>query len=202
MYYNGKRDKNKTHKQRAVLKWAKKLKAIELLGGKCAKCGHSNPCSLEFHHHDDNKEAGYHSLAHHSWATIKKEILKCTLLCSNCHSDLHFSESFNKHKEEIYEKMNDLKDNCSNRVDHGEIIMLNKQGISQSQIAKKLKCGLSTVCEVLKSNGIHTHLKRRKIDVPKVLELRKLGMTNPQIAEKLGINRYSIAKAVKKYQES
>ncbi|MFH1386417.1 MAG: hypothetical protein ABIH50_01970 [bacterium] len=69
-----------------------KEKAIDHKGGKCEVCGYSR-ChdALEFHHIDDNNkkfgisEKGYTR----SWETVKDEIGKCWLLCSNCHRELH-----------------------------------------------------------------------------------------------------------------
>ena len=39
-----------------VLSYAKKYKAIELLGGKCEFCGEDRFFRLSFHHPDENKE--------------------------------------------------------------------------------------------------------------------------------------------------
>ena len=60
---------------------------------KCDKCGETHPACLEFHHINGNKKkkilickmanSGY------STASIKKEIAKCQVLCSNCHKKLH-----------------------------------------------------------------------------------------------------------------
>jgi hypothetical protein len=68
-----------------------KEKIIEYLGGKCLACGYKK-CSrsLDCHHKDPNKKefhfAGKHCL---SWDRLEKELKKCTLLCRNCHGELH-----------------------------------------------------------------------------------------------------------------
>lgn len=70
-----------------------KAKAINLLGGKCANCGlvanNDNIAAFEFHHHDNNKEFTIGNIANRSWNVIKQEVMKCTLLCSNCHRIEH-----------------------------------------------------------------------------------------------------------------
>jgi hypothetical protein len=69
-----------------------KVKAVELLGGKC-KCGY-NKCysAMHFHHPDpDAKSDLFHRLRNRTWAVIKEELLrqKCELLCANCHAESH-----------------------------------------------------------------------------------------------------------------
>jgi hypothetical protein len=74
--------------------WCKKIKAIELLGGKCLKCGNSNPLVLEFHHLK-NKNYNVSDIKEHRWSKIEKEIKNCMLLCSTCHR-IHEHEIGNK----------------------------------------------------------------------------------------------------------
>ena len=68
-----------------------KKKAVEMLGGKCAMCGGVfDPCVYDFHHKDPKeKEVGLAKLMHRTWDLIEKELVKCVLLCSNCHRVLH-----------------------------------------------------------------------------------------------------------------
>ena len=70
-------------------------KKVELVRGfkrglGCFVCGEDEPCTLHFHHMDpDNKTERvanlHHGHAHACW----KEIIKCVLLCGNCHSKFH-----------------------------------------------------------------------------------------------------------------
>ena len=68
-----------------------KTKAVAYLSGKCF-CGYDR-CerALEFHHLDPLKKdfniarSGYTR----SWNSVKKEIEKCILVCSNCHREIH-----------------------------------------------------------------------------------------------------------------
>lgn len=75
------------------LKW--KLKAINLLGGRCCKCKavvhHS---AFDFHHKDPSKkDRSIKNLISGSWKRIEKELLKCVLICSNCHREHHWREN-------------------------------------------------------------------------------------------------------------
>ena len=68
-----------------------KIKAVALLGGECNRCGYKeNIVALEFHHKDaSKKEFAIGAAANKSWNSIEEEILKCELLCSNCHRIEH-----------------------------------------------------------------------------------------------------------------
>lgn len=77
--------------------WAKKIKAIKTLGGKCEKCSDDNIFHLTFHHiNKDDKFMDIGKMRNHRWSLIIKELDKCKLLCRNCHQELHFNETSNK----------------------------------------------------------------------------------------------------------
>lgn len=79
------------HKNRSILKWAKKIKAIEMLGGKCEICGDDNILHLVFHHKNmmNDKEIEINKIRDNRWSIIEKELKKCILLCQNCHNEIH-----------------------------------------------------------------------------------------------------------------
>lgn len=84
---------NTKRKYAYILSWNKKIKAVNLLGGKCQECGENRPWLLSFHHKDtDEKEYNIKSIRTRRWSLIEKEILKCELLCHNCHQNKHFIE--------------------------------------------------------------------------------------------------------------
>lgn len=67
-----------------------KIRAVELLGGCCSECGFSGHISaLEFHHPDNNKSFTIAKHQNKAWDTVVKELLKCKLICSNCHRIEH-----------------------------------------------------------------------------------------------------------------
>jgi hypothetical protein len=66
---------------------ALKERALAFLGGKCHICGYCKcPAALDFHHMS-GKEFSISSKS--SWKRIEAELLKCVLLCSNCHREVH-----------------------------------------------------------------------------------------------------------------
>lgn len=74
-----------------ILRYAKKIICINYLGGKCKKCGEKNVIKLTFHHRDESlKEEKISSILDRHIDKIIKELDKCDLLCSNCHTEIHF----------------------------------------------------------------------------------------------------------------
>lgn len=76
--------------------WRKLIKerAIEALGGKCACCNQQfESCCYDFHHIDCNeKDFELSSIQYNgakSWYKIRDELLKCALVCANCHRLVH-----------------------------------------------------------------------------------------------------------------
>lgn len=61
------------------------------------KCGESHQACIEFHHPDNNKEAGIADLiGYNCKSRILKEIAKCIPMCSNCHKKLHWDQRRSK----------------------------------------------------------------------------------------------------------
>lgn len=74
-------------------RYAKKIKSINYLGGKCKMCGDNNIHHLVFHHINNDKEFEISTLKSNRWSKIKEELKKCELLCDNCHQELHYDEN-------------------------------------------------------------------------------------------------------------
>lgn len=81
-----------TFKRRAI-----KEMLIKRAGGKCVRCGYSKCMrALEFHHKDPNKkDFGISDCLTKDMTSLKKEVDKCVLVCSNCHAEIH---------QELYEQ--------------------------------------------------------------------------------------------------
>lgn len=64
---------------------------VKYLGGECVNCGYCKSMrALEFHHIDPTlKDPNFKSLRGWSKIRLRKELDKCILLCSNCHSETH-----------------------------------------------------------------------------------------------------------------
>lgn len=70
-----------------------KIRAVNLLGGKCSSCGYDKYVgALDFHHKDPEGKDFSISHAKMSWRQIEEEIKKCVLLCANCHREEHRHE--------------------------------------------------------------------------------------------------------------
>lgn len=77
---------------KGVIYWRQrvKIKLVEYKGGKCVICGYDKCIqSLEFHHIDPKEKDFTISGKTKAFDKMKKEIDKCMLVCSNCHSEIH-----------------------------------------------------------------------------------------------------------------
>lgn len=78
-----------------ALRWTKrKIDAINSKGGQCEDCGlklvDSHHCVFDFHHlNPKTKDMDWNKMRLVSEKKLKKELDKCTLLCSNCHRIRH-----------------------------------------------------------------------------------------------------------------
>lgn len=67
-----------------------KLKIVELMGGKCLRCGYNKSVSaLQLHHIRGDKDLAVSQMYNRSWSDVLKELEKCTMLCANCHFEVH-----------------------------------------------------------------------------------------------------------------
>lgn len=64
---------------------------VNYKGGKCEKCGYDK-CfdALHFHHNNPAEKDFGISLTFRELSEYYKEVDKCSLLCANCHSEIHF----------------------------------------------------------------------------------------------------------------
>jgi hypothetical protein len=79
---------------RVVSEKRKKIRrmAVEYKGSKCEICGYDRCIeALEFHHNDiTKKDFGISNKGYtRSWLKVKEELEKCTMVCANCHRELH-----------------------------------------------------------------------------------------------------------------
>lgn len=65
---------------------------VDLLGGECHDCHQSYPLAVyDFHHtHGGKKFAVGEKIITKSLTEVKREVLKCILLCANCHRIRHY----------------------------------------------------------------------------------------------------------------
>jgi len=81
-------------------RWKSKIELVNLLGGKCSRCGwDKHPAGLQFHHRDPSQKE---FMLNANKLLIKgrhTEVLKCELLCACCHMIEHANT-------ELIKKMN------------------------------------------------------------------------------------------------
>lgn len=72
----------------------RKLQLVREAGGVCSRCGYEkNLAALTWHHLNPKSksfELDLRHLSNRSEISIRKELAKCRLLCSNCHAEIHF----------------------------------------------------------------------------------------------------------------
>lgn len=155
----------------------RKKKAIELMGGKCNKCGYCrNYAALEFHHIDPSKkefesDAGRHK----SWNKFINELKKCILLCSNCHREEHHAEMAITHqpyKVDTYMNLSGPKST-------------GKCPTCKTEVFGTKYCSHACSCD-----------SRRRVKRPNREELEELIKTTPftRIGEKYGVSDTAIRK--------
>jgi tRNA(His) 5'-end guanylyltransferase len=82
--------------QYCMQRWHNKRKKFILeKGGKCFDCGivanENNLAIFDFHHRDSSsKEYDWNKLRLRNEKSIRAELIKCELLCSNCHRIKHW----------------------------------------------------------------------------------------------------------------
>jgi hypothetical protein len=72
----------------------RKVRLVNMLGGKCSVCGYDkNIAALDFHHKDPSKketQLSYSNLLKMNWDKCVSEAKKCILLCATHHRELHY----------------------------------------------------------------------------------------------------------------
>lgn len=72
---------------------SRRLKLIEMRGGKCHICGYNkNQSALVFHHLKNNEKRfgiDIRKCSNCTWEKLVEEANKCELLCHNCHNEIH-----------------------------------------------------------------------------------------------------------------
>lgn len=83
------KDKQNTSNRRNRKKYRQQLNDLKAEQG-CKNCPESDPCCLDFHHHNDDKVSEVSTiLAGTSFSKALEEANKCVVLCANCHRKLH-----------------------------------------------------------------------------------------------------------------
>ena len=88
---------NKAKRTQMLKSRARKLELVNRFGNKCAHCQQTfPPCCYDFHHLDPTqKDKKITQLTGASLEKLEAEVLKCIMVCSNCHRIIH------AYKEEV-----------------------------------------------------------------------------------------------------
>ena len=126
---------------------------VNLLGGKCSKCGYSKCLdALCFHHLSDKKfTLDIANLRSKNLQILNKEVNKCILLCSNCHMEDHHHDL---NIDDIIHDNNKQKQKSINR----KIMLINKRG------GKCYHCSYNKNLAALCFHHIDPSTKKIKLD--------------------------------------
>ena len=85
--------RNQIYRLRQLRGRKRKLELLRMMGTSCSLCGYArNHAALEFHHRDQSSKSfqlDLRSLSNRCWRSILEEARKCSLVCSNCHAEIH-----------------------------------------------------------------------------------------------------------------
>lgn len=97
----------------------------------CGECGERHPGCLDFHHRnpcDKLHNIARLALAAHKRDVLMEEIVKCDLLCSNCHRKHHYSEGYKAHWS---------KEALARHAEYAARAAANPQLIAQENVIRK-----------------------------------------------------------------
>lgn len=99
------KNQTNTYHSQTMRAFERKLRLIEMMGGKCSQCGYNNNiAALHFHYCDSAQKSfklGARVLSNKRWYLIVGEAQKCVLLCANCHAEAHNPELSLKNVQHI-----------------------------------------------------------------------------------------------------
>lgn len=200
-------------KDKFILRWAKRYRAVQEMGGKCNYCEESNIFLLDFHHLDPSKkEFGISQASSLDWNVLKLELDKCVLVCSNCHRGLHITEvkeQFDELFDEIVEKSKVVHTINRPKLDEDYIYELLKRKHSISKISKILKKDPSTIRDIALRLTNRTGEKLfytreeynselKKIDVNQLIELYKKGVKVKEMSKVFNCATSTLYNSIKK----
>jgi hypothetical protein len=165
----------------SVKRWKRKIKimSVQYKGGCCEMCGYNKCMSgLSFHHKDPNeKDFGISSRGTRSWNRTKKELDKCTLLCNNCHAEIH-EALFEQNNPKLHKRLSDF--------------------ISKKE-PKFCKCGQKISSKSKTCNNCR--IRETKINWPSVSELKSMVKKSSYVGvgKILGVSDNAIRKRIRNH---
>lgn len=171
-----------------VKKWRRdtKERIIKIMGGQCQICSYNkSQTALELHHIDPTKkELSFASVRANpkKWDDIFNELLKCILLCANCHREIHdgttkLPDEYILPDESLrnYKLVPTIRDVCS--------------------VCGKEKLKVNKTCSYKCSFMIRSKIKWAEIDLYDLLVVKKLSYC--EIGRRLGVSDNAVRKRAK-----
>jgi hypothetical protein len=184
-HYNRIKDQPNTYHAQTIRGFKRKIYFVNLLGGKCEICGYNKNLSVfNFHHKNPNEKKfrlDMRSMSNKSFESLETEIKKCSLLCSNCHAELHNPE------------LNIL--NVNSILENNEYSYKLK---TNKRFTKYCKCGVEILYDSKKCIDCENK-SRMKENKPTIDQLKKDLKNNTQtkIAQKYNVSRATIKRWLK-----
>ena len=209
--------KSCTNTQSIIRQQKLKIEAVEYKGGSCISCNYNKyPGALEFHHLDPNKkDFSIGQMKCRSLNSIKEELDKCILLCSNCHKEIHavYLKYENETITEITPETLEWNLSVSNKhetikKDLNLILQRYKNKETSKDISNDYDVTPTYLLKLLSEEGIkisdipeqHDVIHPKKGKYPSDEELSKLVWLKPsqQLAKEFGVSDVALAKHCKK----
>lgn len=185
------------HNKKATLR---KNKLLNHIGHhECVRCGYSlNAAALNFHH-IDNKDFQISSNQFNATREIPSEIIKelkkCELICTNCHTIEHSDvDFFNEHEMEIREKIQNYRETTSH--DKSLVCSLFKDGLNVDEIVDNTNLPRNIVTSELSKHGLIDFGKI--IDVDEIRKLHSEGYNSFDISKKMNKAQSSICRCLRR----
>lgn len=179
---------------------------------KCETCGYDKCIkTFDFHHiNPKEKELSLGRIINKSKykdissieTCIKFELDKSSVLCSNCHQNIHFdNHKFESYKNQIYDKSMNLNE-LRIPLDKNKIIDLYNSGKTVTEIADIFSTGKSTICTITRKYGLGKSYAERGIWKDEALKLYKEGKNGYQISKLIKINKGMVYNFINEYGHS
>ena len=168
----------------------------------CETCGFNDSVvALDFHHRDPAEKefspmgsiSGKHTRLSDR---TRKELDKCKVLCKNCHIGEHTDLKFLiDNKTAIEDKQHKLIE-VNNKIDEAIIDELCSQGLTVTEISKKLSLNKSTVGTITRRIGYGKPQDEIKTDPTEILRLQAEGKSATEISKILHVGKSTIYNAL------
>ncbi len=180
-------------KCRCRYEWEKtllrKIKVVELMGGKCSICGYDKYYgSLTLHHKDrEEKEMDWKEMRVCSWDNMMKEVEKCILVCRNCHGEIEAKDAVEFEFE--HKNMSDIQKESKEKRKR-ICPICNKEFVTSITNTDQIYCSVECF-------GI----SNRKVERPtkEILQQEIKNMSWLEMSRKYGVSDNAVRKWAKKY---